>query len=93
MVWNYTSNITAVSLFLLNAPVRTATHRHTSATMADPHVPATTPAPTRRLRKPLLYTIDYTTAKSQQDSSLCALPDELLLEIGKYCFDGFGLEF
>lgn len=40
-----------------------------------------------------LYKIDYGTALPQPDSKLCTVPDEVLLEIGKHVFDGFGLEY
>ena len=39
-----------------------------------------------------LYKIDYSTIFGQPGSKLCNIPDEILLEIGKIVFAGFGLE-
>lgn len=41
----------------------------------------------------VLYKIDYSTTRLQPDSKLCTIPDEVLLEIGKHVFTGFGLQF
>lgn len=38
------------------------------------------------------YMIDYSTMLSQRESKLCIIPDEILLEIGKAIFVGFGLK-